>query len=150
MERFHEYLLSTSTPVVLPALHIPARGSHASYSTILQSTQPLQQTILVHRCTRGPFSSSILKAEAVEFVRKKQALAEKLAKERMERPMTQMDNTFHQVVSDETHTDEAPILWSISCWEILHMVDRQDLLKLYGMVVTYYENHLVAGAGFDV
>ncbi|GJS74854.1 hypothetical protein Tco_0707695 [Tanacetum coccineum] len=27
------------------------------------------------------------------------------------------------------------------------MVDRQDLLKLYGMVVTYYENHLVAGAG---
>ncbi|GJX11309.1 hypothetical protein Tco_0201168, partial [Tanacetum coccineum] len=31
--------------------------------------------------------------------------------------------------------------------EILHMVDRQDLLKLYGMVVKYYENHLVAGAG---
>ncbi|GJZ52972.1 hypothetical protein Tco_0607857 [Tanacetum coccineum] len=31
--------------------------------------------------------------------------------------------------------------------EILHMVDRQDLLKLYGMVVTYYENHLVASAG---
>ncbi|GKE65218.1 hypothetical protein Tco_1519379 [Tanacetum coccineum] len=25
------------------------------------------------------------------------------------------------------------------------MVDRHDLLKLYGMVVTYYENHLVAG-----
>ncbi|GJR35219.1 hypothetical protein Tco_1210903 [Tanacetum coccineum] len=31
--------------------------------------------------------------------------------------------------------------------EILHMVDRQDLLKLYGMVVKYYKNHLVAGAG---
>ncbi|GJS04351.1 hypothetical protein Tco_0320859 [Tanacetum coccineum] len=31
--------------------------------------------------------------------------------------------------------------------EILHMVDRQDLLKLYGMVVTYYENRLVTGAG---
>ncbi|GKB32097.1 hypothetical protein Tco_0871498 [Tanacetum coccineum] len=31
--------------------------------------------------------------------------------------------------------------------EILHMVDRHDLLKLYGMVVTYYENHLIAGAG---
>ncbi|GJW47562.1 putative reverse transcriptase domain-containing protein [Tanacetum coccineum] len=31
--------------------------------------------------------------------------------------------------------------------EILHMVDRQDLLKLYGMVVKYYENHPVAGAG---
>ncbi|GKA82342.1 putative ribonuclease H-like domain-containing protein [Tanacetum coccineum] len=31
--------------------------------------------------------------------------------------------------------------------EILHMVDRQDLLKMYGMVVTYYENHPIAGAG---
>ncbi|GJU79260.1 hypothetical protein Tco_1276330 [Tanacetum coccineum] len=31
--------------------------------------------------------------------------------------------------------------------EILHMVDRQDLLKLYGLVVKYYENHPVTGAG---
>ncbi|GKG21978.1 hypothetical protein Tco_0384573 [Tanacetum coccineum] len=31
--------------------------------------------------------------------------------------------------------------------EILHMVDRQDLLKLYGLVVKYYENHHVTGAG---
>nr|GEW07592.1 putative ribonuclease H-like domain-containing protein [Tanacetum cinerariifolium] len=30
---------------------------------------------------------------------------------------------------------------------ILHMVDRQDLIKLYGLVVQYYENHPVAGAG---
>ncbi|GKB49186.1 hypothetical protein Tco_0899939, partial [Tanacetum coccineum] len=85
------------------------------------------------------------------------------------------DKTFIKVVSDEDSTDEAPILWSaLVGWEvistplgeinalyrsdqstkhfttlreILHMVDRQDLLKLYGMVVTYYENHLVAGAG---
>ncbi|GJT41006.1 hypothetical protein Tco_0940871 [Tanacetum coccineum] len=85
------------------------------------------------------------------------------------------DKTFIKVVSDEDSTDEAPILWSaLAGWEvistplgeinalyrsdqstkhfttlreILHMVDRQDLLKLYGMVVTYYENHLVAGAG---
>nr|GEY36527.1 hypothetical protein [Tanacetum cinerariifolium] len=27
------------------------------------------------------------------------------------------------------------------------MVDRQDLLTLYGLVVKYYENHPVAGAG---
>ncbi|GJY61685.1 hypothetical protein Tco_0462342 [Tanacetum coccineum] len=27
------------------------------------------------------------------------------------------------------------------------MVDRQDLLKLYGLVVKYYEHHLVASAG---
>ncbi|GKD66694.1 hypothetical protein Tco_1308802, partial [Tanacetum coccineum] len=74
-----------------------------------------------------------------------------------------------------SRSHEAPILWSaLAGWEvistplgeinalyrsdqstkhfttlreILHMVDRQDLLKLYGMVVTYYENHLVAGAG---
>nr|GEU76305.1 putative ribonuclease H-like domain-containing protein [Tanacetum cinerariifolium] len=31
--------------------------------------------------------------------------------------------------------------------EILHMVDKQDLLKLYGLVVKYYENHPLAGAG---
>ncbi|GKE35825.1 hypothetical protein Tco_1455147 [Tanacetum coccineum] len=31
--------------------------------------------------------------------------------------------------------------------EILRMVDRHDLLKLYGMVVKYYENHPVDGAG---
>ncbi|GKE35236.1 hypothetical protein Tco_1454558 [Tanacetum coccineum] len=85
------------------------------------------------------------------------------------------DKTFIKVVSDEDSTDEAPILWSVLVgWEvistllgeinalyrsdqstkhfttireILYMVDRQDLLKLYGMVVTYYENHPVAGAG---
>ncbi|GKG29580.1 hypothetical protein Tco_0419478, partial [Tanacetum coccineum] len=27
------------------------------------------------------------------------------------------------------------------------MVDRHDLLKLYGLVVKYYENHPVAGVG---
>nr|GEU82581.1 JmjC domain-containing protein [Tanacetum cinerariifolium] len=31
--------------------------------------------------------------------------------------------------------------------QILHMVDRQDLVNLYGLVVYYYENHPVAGAG---
>ncbi|GJY83161.1 hypothetical protein Tco_0496537 [Tanacetum coccineum] len=31
--------------------------------------------------------------------------------------------------------------------EILHLVDRQDLLKLYGLVVKYYEDHPLAGAG---
>nr|GEU51105.1 putative reverse transcriptase domain-containing protein [Tanacetum cinerariifolium] len=30
--------------------------------------------------------------------------------------------------------------------QILHMVDRQDLVKLYGLVVQYYENHPVASA----
>nr|GEV96349.1 xylulose kinase-1 [Tanacetum cinerariifolium] len=28
--------------------------------------------------------------------------------------------------------------------QILHMVDRQDLVKLYGLVVQYYENHTVS------
>ncbi|GJX38158.1 hypothetical protein Tco_0251461 [Tanacetum coccineum] len=83
------------------------------------------------------------------------------------------DKTFIKVVSDKDSEDEAPILWSaFAGWEviftplreinalymmdqstkyfttlreILHMVDRQDLLKLYGLMVKYYENHLVAG-----
>ncbi|GJR02762.1 hypothetical protein Tco_0525746 [Tanacetum coccineum] len=85
------------------------------------------------------------------------------------------DKTFIKFVSDEDSTDEAPIIWSaLAGWEvistplgeinalyrmdqstkhfttlreILHMVDRQDLFKLYGMVVKYYENHPIAGAG---
>nr|GEX80231.1 hypothetical protein [Tanacetum cinerariifolium] len=56
--------------------------------------------------------------------------------------------TFIKVVSDEDSKDKAPLLWSpLVGWEILHMVDRQDLVKLYGLVVKYYENHPVAGAG---
>ncbi|GJU91093.1 putative ribonuclease H-like domain-containing protein [Tanacetum coccineum] len=58
------------------------------------------------------------------------------------------DKTFIKVVFDEDSEDEAPILWSaFAGWEILHMVDRHDPLKLYGLVVKYYENHPVAGAG---
>nr|GFA75814.1 ribonuclease H-like domain, reverse transcriptase, RNA-dependent DNA polymerase [Tanacetum cinerariifolium] len=52
------------------------------------------------------------------------------------------DQTFIKVVSHEDFDDEAPRLW-----EILHMVDRQDLSKLYGLVGKYYENHPVTGAG---
>ncbi|GKB51020.1 ribonuclease H-like domain-containing protein [Tanacetum coccineum] len=49
-------------------------------------------------------------------------------------------NDIHKVVSEEDSKDEAPILWSaFAGWE--------DLLKLYGLVVKYYENHPVAGAG---
>nr|GEU37362.1 synaptobrevin, longin-like domain protein [Tanacetum cinerariifolium] len=82
--------------------------------------------------------------------------------------------TFIKVVSNEDSDDEAPILWSaLIGWEfittplgdinalyridrstkhfttlrqILHMVDRHDLVKLYGLVVKYYEHHPVAGA----
>nr|GEY56822.1 putative ribonuclease H-like domain-containing protein [Tanacetum cinerariifolium] len=155
--------------------------------------------------------------------RKKQALAEKLAKERRNRPMTQAQQrtymrqfvknqivssplfsgtrkkslgrkrlpmpkstlqeldsdadaqTFIKIVSIEDSDDAAPLVWSaLVGWEviptplgdinalyrmdrstsyfstlreILHMVDRQDLLKLYGLVVKYYENHPIAGAG---
>nr|GEV57640.1 aminoacyl-tRNA synthetase, class 1a, anticodon-binding [Tanacetum cinerariifolium] len=85
------------------------------------------------------------------------------------------DETFIKVVSNEDSEDEAPLLWSAFVgWEvittplgdinalyridrstahfttlreILHMVNRQDLVTLYGLVVKYYENHLVAGAG---
>ncbi|GKA07122.1 ribonuclease H-like domain-containing protein [Tanacetum coccineum] len=31
--------------------------------------------------------------------------------------------------------------------EILHLIDRKDLFKLYGMVVQYYEEHPLAGSG---
>nr|GEV91876.1 hypothetical protein [Tanacetum cinerariifolium] len=85
------------------------------------------------------------------------------------------DQIFIKVVSNKDSEDEAPLLWSaLVGWEvittplgdinalykidlstahftilreILHMVDRQDLVTLYGLVVKYYENNPVAGAG---
>nr|GEU62373.1 hypothetical protein [Tanacetum cinerariifolium] len=82
--------------------------------------------------------------------------------------------TFIKVVSTEDSNDEAPVWSTLFGWEvistplgdinalyrinqstkhfttlrqILHMVDIQDLVKLYGLVFQYYENHPVAGAG---
>nr|GEZ13643.1 JmjC domain-containing protein [Tanacetum cinerariifolium] len=83
--------------------------------------------------------------------------------------------TFIKIASTEDSDNEAPSVWStLVGWEviptplgdinalyridqstkhvtilrqILHMVDRQDLVKLYGLVVQYYETHHVAGAG---
>nr|GEV97806.1 aminoacyl-tRNA synthetase, class 1a, anticodon-binding [Tanacetum cinerariifolium] len=85
--------------------------------------------------------------------------------------------TFLKVVIDEDSDDEDFIdeVWSVVVrWEvlptplgeinalyridgstkhfatlrqILHMVDRHDLMKLYGLVVQYYEHHPAAGAG---
>nr|GEW24542.1 synaptobrevin, longin-like domain protein [Tanacetum cinerariifolium] len=85
------------------------------------------------------------------------------------------DQTFIKVISNEDFEDEAPLLWSaLVGWEvittplgyindlyridrsiayfttlreILYIVDRQDLVTLYGLVVKYYKNHPVAGAG---
>nr|GEX67300.1 xylulose kinase-1 [Tanacetum cinerariifolium] len=82
--------------------------------------------------------------------------------------------TFIKIVSTEDSDDEAPLVWSaLVGWEVIptplgdinalyrmdrstsyfttlreivHMVDREDPLKLYGLVVKYYENHPVAGA----
>ncbi|GKD90076.1 hypothetical protein Tco_1365583, partial [Tanacetum coccineum] len=83
------------------------------------------------------------------------------------------DRSFIRVLSDDA--DDPVIFWSaFTTWEvvptplgdinvlymmdrsskyfthlreILHLVNRQDLLKLYGMVVKYYEDHPLAGAG---
>nr|GEU76049.1 hypothetical protein [Tanacetum cinerariifolium] len=83
--------------------------------------------------------------------------------------------TFIKVVVNEDSDNEASPVWSAligweviptplgdidalyriygstkhftTLWQILHMVDRQDLVKLYGLVVKYYENLPVAGAG---
>nr|GEY30145.1 hypothetical protein [Tanacetum cinerariifolium] len=51
---------------------------------------------------------------------------------------------IHKVVSSEESDNEAPLVWSAL---ILHMVDRHDLVKLYGCVVQYYETHPIVGAG---
>nr|GFB65278.1 hypothetical protein [Tanacetum cinerariifolium] len=82
------------------------------------------------------------------------------------------DNLRHEDSNDENSNDEvwsAVVGWEIiptplgeinalyridgstkhftTLCQILHMVDRQDLVTLYGLVVQYYENHHVAGTG---
>nr|GEX48676.1 hypothetical protein [Tanacetum cinerariifolium] len=47
---------------------------------------------------------------------------------------------FIKIVSNEDSNDEAHPVWSA-------LIGWEDLLKLYGLVVKYYENHPVAGAG---
>ncbi|GJT19620.1 putative ribonuclease H-like domain-containing protein [Tanacetum coccineum] len=198
-------------------------GNRRETTRKVEANASLSKTLLGDDVTEDNFPVRM----AALIKRKKQALAEKLAKERMERPMTpakvksfmiaqlkeelrspelEEPSSKQQKSTEATipsvpdvpqppvvsspkssgtrrkesswwndSTDEAPILWSaLAGWEvistplgeinalygsdqstkhfttlreILHMVDRQDLLKLYGMVVTYYENHLVAGAG---
>nr|GEX86571.1 synaptobrevin, longin-like domain protein [Tanacetum cinerariifolium] len=88
---------------------------------------------------------------------------------------TRRKSLNRKLVSNKDSDDEAPLLWfTLVGWEliptpledinafyridrstthfttlrqILHMVDRQDLVTLYGLVVKYYENHHVAGVG---
>nr|GEW19057.1 putative ribonuclease H-like domain-containing protein [Tanacetum cinerariifolium] len=60
-------------------------------------------------------------------------------------PNPSMLETFLKVVVTEDSDDQ---VWSaVVGWEILHMGDRYDLMKLYGLVVQYYKHHPVAGAG---
>ncbi|GJU88644.1 hypothetical protein Tco_1301067 [Tanacetum coccineum] len=87
--------------------------------------------------------------------------------------LTADDRSFIRVLSDDD--DDPPNFWpALAAWEviptglgdvnalyfmdksskyfthlreILHLVDRKDLFKLYGMVVPYYEEHPLAGNG---
>nr|GFD49261.1 hypothetical protein [Tanacetum cinerariifolium] len=54
-----------------------------------------------------------------------------------------------------THLGESNALYRIdgstkhftTFCQILHLVDRHDLMKLYGLVVQFYEHHPTTGAG---
>nr|GEX64800.1 JmjC domain-containing protein [Tanacetum cinerariifolium] len=67
-----------------------------------------------------------------------------LARKRLPKPKSSLQElnldddaqTFVKVFSNEDSDDEAPPVWS-----------ALDLVKLYGLVVQYYENHPIAGAG---
>nr|GEV30766.1 hypothetical protein [Tanacetum cinerariifolium] len=88
-----------------------------------------------------------------------------------EAPTPFMPETFLKVVVNEDSDDEvwsAVVGWEVlptllgainalyridgstkhfaTLRQILHLVDRRDLMKLYGLVVQYYETHPVAGA----
>ncbi|GKF90749.1 hypothetical protein Tco_0274450, partial [Tanacetum coccineum] len=66
-------------------------------------------------------------------------------------PMAPGGSLLEPGINDSDDDDDPVIVWSSKYFthlrEILHLVDRQDLLKLYGMVVKYYEDHPLVGAG---
>ncbi|GKF21596.1 hypothetical protein Tco_0070234, partial [Tanacetum coccineum] len=93
--------------------------------------------------------------------------------------LTADDRSFIRVLSDDSNDDDdPPIFWpAFAAWEviptglgdvnalyfmdksskyftylkqILHLVDRKDLFKLYEMVVQYYKEHPLAGSGVHV
>ncbi|GJX57551.1 hypothetical protein Tco_0287448, partial [Tanacetum coccineum] len=60
------------------------------------------------------------------------------------------DRSFIRVLSDDDSDsdDDTIIVWfAFASWDVVSTpLDRQDLVKLYGMVVRYYEDHPLAGA----
>ncbi|GJT74826.1 hypothetical protein Tco_1041551 [Tanacetum coccineum] len=59
------------------------------------------------------------------------------------------DKSFIKVLSDDDSddSDDKSSKYFTHLREILHLLDRQDLSKLYGMVVKHYEANPIAGAG---
>nr|GEW67971.1 JmjC domain-containing protein [Tanacetum cinerariifolium] len=135
--RQHEVLDSAMYYTEADWIHIMAQ---------VEANTSLPKTLLGDDVTEDNFPARM----AALIKMKKQALAEKLAKERRNRPMTQAQQRTYMrqfVVSTEDSNDEAlPVWFALVGWENLYMVDRQDLVKLYGLVVQYYETHPVAGA----
>ncbi|GJS88774.1 putative ribonuclease H-like domain-containing protein [Tanacetum coccineum] len=57
------------------------------------------------------------------------------------------DKSFIKVLSDDDSDDSDSSKYFTHLREILHLLNRQDLSKLYGMVVKHYEANPIAGAG---
>nr|GEV80890.1 aminoacyl-tRNA synthetase, class 1a, anticodon-binding [Tanacetum cinerariifolium] len=95
--------------------------------------------------------SSAVSSPPSSVTRKKSLTRKRLPKPKSSLQKLNLDvdaQTFVKVVSNEDSDDKArPVLSALVGWEILHMVDRQDLVKLYGLVVKYYENLSVFDVG---
>nr|GEZ20351.1 aminoacyl-tRNA synthetase, class 1a, anticodon-binding [Tanacetum cinerariifolium] len=158
-----------------------AKRLHDEEQAQVEANASLSKILMDDDVSEDNFSARM----AALIKRKKQALAEKLAKERKDRPMIVFspkssgtrrkslgrkrlpkpksklqeldlgadDQTFIKVIP--TPLGDISALYRIdrstahfiTLRQILHMVDRQDLVTLYGLVVKYYENHPVVSAG---
>ncbi|GJU32537.1 hypothetical protein Tco_1176126 [Tanacetum coccineum] len=102
-------------------------------------------TLKKQKSTKAPITSvpDVPQPKVVSSSKSSGTRRKSLGRSRIAKPELDLDaddKTFIKVVSDEDSEDEAPILWStFASWE--------DLLKLYGLVVKYYENHPITGAG---
>ncbi|GJV94049.1 hypothetical protein Tco_1541862, partial [Tanacetum coccineum] len=137
-----------STPAVTPDTSVdPPVAPTPSFATpVSRSSGPR---------TRSHSSAAGIKTYST---RRKSLATRKMSSSEVD--LTAPDKSFIQVLSnddsDDSDDDSDPLFLACICcmgscsyWlgEILHLLDRQDLSKLYGMVVKHYEVNPLAGTG---
>ncbi|GJR06345.1 hypothetical protein Tco_0529329 [Tanacetum coccineum] len=143
------------TPPATPP-HSPKASSHpdvtpdTSKQPSVAPTLPsgFSATSTVTR-TSGPRTRNQSSAAGIKTysTRRKSLGSRKMSSSKVD--LNAADKSFIKVLSDDDSddSDDKSSKYFTHLREILYLLDRQDLCKLYGMVVKHYEANPIAGAG---